>query len=117
MPADLPKPRQCLEERLGWGMTKASQFVPKTTCLTQALGTQVLLGRRGHLTLIHIGVAKGEEGRLEAHAWLESRGKVVLGGLVSFLGEAGWGKSTMSAALHRRGHDVVTDDITAVLGR
>ena len=45
-----------------------------------ALDTQVLLSRRGHPTLHHIGVAKGEEGCLEAHAWLESRGKVVIGG-------------------------------------
>ena len=71
---------QCSEDRLAWGVTKASRYVPKATCLTQALATQVLLARRGQPALLRIGVVKGEEGRLEAHAWLESRGEVVIGG-------------------------------------
>ena len=50
------------------------------TCLTQALAAQVLLARRGHLASLHIGVVRGAERRLEAHAWLESGGKVVIGG-------------------------------------
>jgi hypothetical protein len=33
---------------------------------------------------------------------------------VAFLGESGWGKSSMSAALHARGHGVMADDVTAV---
>ncbi len=76
----LRKTDQRAEERLVWGVTKASQYVPKATCLTQALAAQVLLTRRGHPALLRIGVVKGEEGRLEAHAWLESRGEVVIGG-------------------------------------
>jgi hypothetical protein len=40
----------------------------------------VLLARRGHPALLRIGVLKGEEGRLEAHAWLESKGRIVIGG-------------------------------------
>ena len=38
-------------------------------------------------------------------------------GVVSFLGGSGWGKSTMAAALERRGHNLVADDVTAVLPR
>ena len=76
----LYKSDQCSEDRLAWGVTKASRYVPKATCLTQALATQVLLARRGQQALLRIGVAKGEQGRLEAHAWLESRGQVVIGG-------------------------------------
>jgi len=36
------------------------------------------------------------------------------GGVVAFLGGSGWGKSTMAAALQRRGNDLVADDVTAV---
>jgi len=50
------------------------------TCLTQALAAHVLLRRQGYPTLLHIGVLRGEEGRLEAHAWLKSGDKVVIGG-------------------------------------
>jgi hypothetical protein len=33
---------------------------------------------------------------------------------VLFLGSAGWGKSTMAATLHDRGHRLVTDDVAAL---
>jgi len=36
------------------------------------------------------------------------------GGAVAFLGDKGWGKSTMNAALHQRGHIFITDDILAI---
>lgn len=35
-------------------------------------------------------------------------------GVVAFVGDKGWGKSTMTAVLHQRGHPFVTDDILAV---
>lgn len=38
----------------------------------------------------------------------------VEGGAVAFLGESGWGKSSLAAALHCRGHGVIADDVTAV---
>lgn len=55
-------------------------------------------------------------------ALLHQRGLLVLhasavcvdGGVVAFVGEKGWGKSTAAAALHARGHSLVTDDLLAV---
>ena len=38
----------------------------------------------------------------------------VNGQAVAFMGEAGWGKSTLAAAFHRRGRPLVADDILAV---
>lgn len=54
---------------------------------------------------------------------LQQRGLLVLhgsavsfnGGVAAFLGNSGWGKSTMAGALAKRGHPVVTDDIVGVL--
>jgi hypothetical protein len=68
-------------DRIVWAVEAAGRHLPGAgTCLTQALAAQVLLARRGHPGLLHIGVVKGEEGKLEAHAWLESRGRIVIGG-------------------------------------
>jgi hypothetical protein len=68
-------------DRVAWAVEMASWRMPGAkSCLTQALAAQVLLGRRGYPTLLHIGVARGEQGRFQAHAWVESEGKVVTGG-------------------------------------
>jgi len=66
-------------ERMAWAVAVASRYVPKATCLVQALAGQALLARRGQASRLHIGVAK-PEGLFEAHAWLEWEGHVLLGG-------------------------------------
>ena len=63
-----------------WGITTAARYVPRATCLTQALAAQWLFAWFGHATRLRIGVAKGNGKPLLAHAWLESEGRVVLGG-------------------------------------
>lgn len=69
-------------ERIGWAVTAVSRRFPGTcTCLTQALAAQLMLDRRGHPSRLRIGVARGARGQLQAHAWLESRGMVVIGDL------------------------------------
>jgi hypothetical protein len=55
--------------------------VPGATCLSQALAAQTLFLRQGYPAELHIGVAKNETGQLEAHAWVESEGQVVIGDL------------------------------------
>ncbi len=68
-------------DRVAWAVEVASRHTFGTkTCLNQALAAQMLLARRGYPALLHIGVAKGKEGRFQAHAWVESEGKVVIGG-------------------------------------
>lgn len=67
-------------DRIAWAIGVGSRYVPGATCLAQALTGQVLLARYGHPADLHIGFARGEDGRLQAHAWLESRGQVVVGG-------------------------------------
>lgn len=59
-----------------------SRYVPQATCLTQALAGQVFLERYGYQTTVHIGVTnvQGDSHAFQAHAWLESEGRVIIGG-------------------------------------
>jgi len=66
-------------ERIGWAVGSAARFAPDATCLAQALAAEVLLERRGHTPTVRMGVVKDELGKLTAHAWVESAGRVVIG--------------------------------------
>jgi hypothetical protein len=72
-------------DRVVWAVTVASRYAPAATCLTQALATKLLLARCGHQATVRIGVARHGGGELQAHAWVESNGRVVIGGLESSL--------------------------------
>ena len=64
-----------------WAVEAAGRGAPMVrTCLTQALTAQVLLTRSGYPALLRIGVVRGMDGELEAHAWVESEGEVMIGG-------------------------------------
>ena len=65
--------------RVASSVRRASRYIPAATCLTQALATQILLARRGQVSHLRIGVSKGQEGELKAHAWVESQGRIVIG--------------------------------------
>ncbi|HEX6127382.1 MAG TPA: lasso peptide biosynthesis B2 protein [Pyrinomonadaceae bacterium] len=60
------------------GVRIAGRLVPRATCLTQALAARKLLAQYGYRTELKIGVAKNT-GELEAHAWLEINGRIILG--------------------------------------
>jgi Transglutaminase-like superfamily len=67
-------------EQLARDVRVVSSYVPRATCLTHALAGQVLLTHYGYPTNVHVGVTKAEgQGTFQAHAWLESDGKVVIG--------------------------------------
>jgi hypothetical protein len=66
-----------------WAVEAASRRIPGATCLTQGMATQVLLGRLGQLSELHLGVARNKlDGRFEAHAWVEAQGHVINGGAI-----------------------------------
>lgn len=68
-------------DRAVWAVAVASQYVPGArTCLIQAMAVQVLLQREGYPALLRIGVAMTRGEPLQAHAWVESQGKIVFGG-------------------------------------
>ena len=65
-------------DRIIWSIHVASRFVPHATCLTQSLTAQILLARHGYPAELRLGVAR-DAGQFEAHAWVESNGRVVIG--------------------------------------
>lgn len=68
-------------ERTTWAVRQAAAAVPwGRTCLTEALTAAALLRRAGCDARLQYGVAPGGDQILAAHAWLESRGVVVMGG-------------------------------------
>ena len=77
-PSDTQASTRPALERIAWAVEAAARYVPKCTCLVKALAAQVILDRAGYPTRLQIGVANQEKG-FEAHAWLESEGKVVIG--------------------------------------
>ena len=63
-----------------WAVEKSSSLMPGgAKCLAKALTTQVLMARRGCDCEFKIGVAKTDEDTLEAHAWIEKDGQVIMG--------------------------------------
>ena len=66
--------------RCVWAIRAASRFVPRATCLTQALSAQVLLAQAGHNSQIHIGVGKDQGSGFRAHAWVVHENEIVIGG-------------------------------------
>ncbi len=65
--------------KIVWAVSAAARRVPKATCLTQALATQIMLGRRGHRTSLQLGIMKSQAGKFDAHAWVERNGQVLIG--------------------------------------
>jgi hypothetical protein len=108
-----PRGRGADEEtvtRIAWAVAAAGARVPGASCLSQALAAQVLLARLGELSDLRIGVARRGAPGLTAHAWLEHRGRVIVGGAtrdqftpLPFLDERRAGPPAVVAlARHRR---------------
>src|SRR5262245_48435086 len=74
-----------LVARIAWAVSVTSRYVPAATCLTQAIVTKLILARYGCCSILRIGVARSDSGEFQAHAWVESNGKVVIGGSESSL--------------------------------
>jgi hypothetical protein len=67
-------------ERVGYCVELASRLHPlRPTCLKKALVLLALLARRGVKARVIIGAAKSD-GKLDAHAWIEHQGRVIMGG-------------------------------------
>jgi len=68
-------------QHIAWTVQAASRYVPKATCLPRALAAQLLLIQRAYPADLQIGVARDENGKLEAHAWVTSNDGIIIGGV------------------------------------
>jgi hypothetical protein len=64
---------------IGEAMRRAARAAPGSTCLVRALAAYILCRRAGVQAELCIGVARGGDGSLEAHAWLRSGDRVLVG--------------------------------------
>jgi Transglutaminase-like superfamily len=74
------RPERISIGKIIWAVNLSSRYMPgQVKCLARALTTQVLMRQSGYTCELRIGVAKGGSGKLEAHAWIEHQGIVVIG--------------------------------------
>jgi transglutaminase superfamily protein len=65
---------------IAWAVAAAGVCIPGGgNCLVRALAVEAMLARFGHPSELKIGVARTESGKFEAHAWVESEGRVLIG--------------------------------------
>lgn len=69
--------------RIGWAVEAAGRRVPGATCLVQALAADAMLRRRGYRPALRFGVRERRLASrpIDAHAWVEVQGAVVVGGM------------------------------------
>ncbi len=69
-------------QKLLWAVQVTGHYLLRERpCLTRALVAQMLLSRRGYRTTLRIGVAHSAAQSLQAHAWLEQNGEIIVGHL------------------------------------
>ena len=65
---------------IGAEIARAGRAIPRSTCLAQAIAAQLLYRLAGYRTHVVLGVARKNDGAVQAHAWVtDSRGAIVLG--------------------------------------
>jgi Transglutaminase-like superfamily len=77
--AGLQSSHACRISDVVWAVAAISSRVPGTTCLVEALSVECMLRRRGHEPALRIGVRRRAAMSIDAHAWVECSGTVVIG--------------------------------------
>jgi hypothetical protein len=69
-----------LLDRISWAVATASRHLPgDCLCLAQAMAGKAMLKRRGVPSTLYLGLAKGSEAQLQAHAWLQCGERILSG--------------------------------------
>lgn len=64
-------------DRIRWAVDAVSNKIPFTkNCLIKSISIHLLLTDYGYESIVHFGVAKNNEDKFKAHAWIESEGKI-----------------------------------------
>jgi hypothetical protein len=70
-------------ERLAWAVrAMGRRTIRRNRCIVEAVALTWLLRRAGHPATLRLGAGR-VGGRFEAHAWVESRGRILIGGAFS----------------------------------
>lgn len=69
------KPKQIKD--IIWAVLVVSSYIPRATCLVQAITVHILLAHNGYDSTIKIGVNNLKN--FEAHAWVEKNNDIILG--------------------------------------
>ena len=67
------------EEQIAWAVRAAARYVPTANCLPQAIVAKQLLEEQGFAPVLRLGVQAPDELGLQAHAWVETGGRTVVG--------------------------------------
>jgi hypothetical protein len=68
------------EERVIWAIqATGGRLAGLSTCLVRALVADLVLGSPGRPLCLTIGVRRTADGALDAHAWVEREGRVLIG--------------------------------------
>jgi len=68
--------------QIAQAVLRAQRGVPGVyRCLPAAYAGHLLLHRHGYPSIIHVGVGRDPKGALEAHAWVECEGRILIGDL------------------------------------
>ena len=70
-----------LPEELARAVERARKLPGTYKCLPAAYALHLMLHRYGYPSLVQVGVAHDPDGRVEAHAWVEHEGKILIGAL------------------------------------
>jgi hypothetical protein len=74
-------PAEGLPKRIRWAVDAWGRRVPwRSVCFQRGLAAHRMLRRRGYGSILHYGVAQGEEKGLSAHVWVSLDGQPVIGG-------------------------------------
>ncbi len=69
--------------QIAWAVGVAGRWLPGAyKCLPNAYTAHLLLHRYGYPSVIHVGVARDPQGKVEAHAWVDCEGRTVVGEVV-----------------------------------
>ena len=80
-PAHANDKRQRTIDRVAFAIPRAAARLPwRTTCLVQALAARRWLARQGIESDLKLGARLADQQQLDAHAWLEVDGRIVVGG-------------------------------------
>lgn len=70
-----------IARKIGWVVSEAARYTPwNSKCLVQALTTQRMMREKGIATTIYLGVRKGKDNEMLAHAWIRCGSYIITGG-------------------------------------